>query len=501
MDCQFSWRSALEVQIAMKSLDSVDNMTIVDRLLSCVYRAVTITAVVRNLVARGMIRVTISPLLDSLPIVGAVRVSLLEPPSVSYDVSSMGANPLLIPGLEAWLRGFIEETVMDPFTYPDGVTIDVAKLFGKACDTHLLPQGILCVTVISGTGIPRTDWFGSSDPYIRIWVERSKQQNTSVRANTLSPSWNEEFDMLVYDLDHQRLNLQLYDSESLGPDVLVGEAAIPLSAVEWNMGVAEITVPLDVIYGDRRKKKSAAKRARRGGGQVDRALSSSSYGSGELIVSSPRYQDGLKDGLKAAIKGLGAFAATKPCTVRLKMEYLAFERAHTGDTDDSDVNQVEVTHQGSATTAETLSARAQRFVNGGFLHVHVNRCLNLQSSAQLTKKFKIVVSVIRNEQVVLMREHSKSGLSKSNSSVNPVFDISTDVLLDSETAQDPDTELSVEILVDHYIKKPSSRGKATISMQDIVDAGRLHDRWKLVKEGDEHDRGLVEMTVTYTSTV
>jgi Ca2+-dependent lipid-binding protein len=66
---------------------------------------------VRDLVARGTLRLTLAPLLDSLPVAGAARVCFLEAPAVSYRVSSFGSNPMVVPGLEAWLNCFIREQV------------------------------------------------------------------------------------------------------------------------------------------------------------------------------------------------------------------------------------------------------------------------------------------------------------------------------------------------------------------------------------------------------
>ena len=392
--------------------------------------------------------------------------------------------------------------------------MDVAKLFGATCDTHQMPVGLLCVTVISARGVPKTDIFGLSDPYAKIWIEKSKKQTTTVRSNTLSPVWDEEFDMLVYDLEHQRLNVQLYDSEAIGGDVLIGEAAVPLKSVDWdaNMSV-ELTVPIEVVYGKGRKQgRNEVVRGSNGvnGGGApafeNRAFSSATSGASDLLPRRSSTFDGF-DELKGAVKG--AFRGTKACTVRLKLDYLAFEAPPADHVDDDGSDTGEDTGEAepgdrrspsAAANTAALSARAQRFLNGGFLHVHISRALNLQSSAQLTKKFKLVIRVVRGGEIVISREHSRDGLSKSNSGVNPVFVISTDLLLDSETANDPEANLEVEILVDHFVKRSSSRGKAVIPICDILEEGRIHSRYKLRKV-DQRRAGEVELTLVYTSTV
>lgn len=87
-DIAFSWNSKMEIKLAMKTLDDVGSKSLVDKILSFVYRTVSIKVVVRDLVARGHIRVIAGPLSNSLPIVEAARLCFLEPPAMSYDVSS-----------------------------------------------------------------------------------------------------------------------------------------------------------------------------------------------------------------------------------------------------------------------------------------------------------------------------------------------------------------------------------------------------------------------------
>ena len=179
-DIAFSWNSKMEVKIAMKTLENIGEKSFLDRFLSLIYKTITVKAVVRNLIARGHIRVTLSPLLDSLPVVGGLHVSFLQPPAISYEVSSFGANPLLVPGLESWMGSFISEQVMNPFTYPDGYTIDIRSLLGLEGNgsPQMQPQGILCCTIKSASGVPKTDFFGLCDPYVKVFVKQSEKTST-----------------------------------------------------------------------------------------------------------------------------------------------------------------------------------------------------------------------------------------------------------------------------------------------------------------------------------
>jgi len=131
--------------------------------------------------------------------------------NIVSQVSSLGANPLMLPGLEAWLNSFISEQVMTPFTYPDGVRVNIGDLLGMSVPSgHLHPQGLLAVTVKGATGVPRTDFFGLCDPYVKVYVKKSFANNTSVKSNTLTPIWNEGFEFLVHDVSHQFIHIQLW---------------------------------------------------------------------------------------------------------------------------------------------------------------------------------------------------------------------------------------------------------------------------------------------------
>ena len=50
------------------------------------------------------VRLTLAPLLEQLPVVGAARLSLMGPPDFSYHTSVFGGNPFVLPGVEAWIK-------------------------------------------------------------------------------------------------------------------------------------------------------------------------------------------------------------------------------------------------------------------------------------------------------------------------------------------------------------------------------------------------------------
>ena len=128
-----------------------------------------------------------------------------------------------------------------------------------------------------------------------------------------------------------------------------------------------------------------------------------------------------------------------------------------------------------------LSARALKFLQGGILFVNLNRAVNLtKSTGTITKKFRIVVSVgTRGKDPKYEKIAERTGIGKGLNAKDPVFDQSIDFLIDGDTARHQDTILKIEIYVVHVAKKPRLRGFLVIDFKDIVNSGRLQDRWSL----------------------
>lgn len=74
------------------------------------------------------------------------------------------------------------------------------------------PQGLLEVTIVQATSVPRMDTFGTCDPYCLAWVRETRKLRTGVKSRTLKPSWKETFTFMVHSTQHQDLNLALYDA-------------------------------------------------------------------------------------------------------------------------------------------------------------------------------------------------------------------------------------------------------------------------------------------------
>jgi C2 domain len=237
VDVDFDWVSKMNCIIVMKTLQTNSKRSFVDKVLSVVYKAITIKVVVKNIVARGQMRVIAAPLLSEIPVVGAFRGSFLGPPTISYNVSSFGLSPMFIPGLESWIQSFITNQVLQPFTFPEGLELNIAELFGVAAHPPpVYPKGVLSVIIHKADNIPRMDTFGAgADPYVKLYLTDKLKQRTSVKARTRFPKWEETFDLIVHDEKYQQLTLEIWDSDALSRDDMVGRVVVPLSSSKLDL--------------------------------------------------------------------------------------------------------------------------------------------------------------------------------------------------------------------------------------------------------------------------
>lgn len=55
-----------------------------------------------------------------------------------------------------------------------------------------------------------------------------RKLKTQVKQNTTKPVWNEEFQLLVHEPEHQHLSLHMFDHDVLSVDDEIGRASFPI---------------------------------------------------------------------------------------------------------------------------------------------------------------------------------------------------------------------------------------------------------------------------------
>ncbi len=105
-------------------------------------------------------------------------------------------------------------------------------------------MGNLRVDVLSAEGLPAADSNGKSDPYCKFDLNGVDVFKTKVQKKTLSPVWNEFFEITVPSRIGAKFNVKIYDYDFADKPDFLGAAAIPLEQLEpFRASVLEL--PLD----------------------------------------------------------------------------------------------------------------------------------------------------------------------------------------------------------------------------------------------------------------
>ncbi|KAL8128935.1 hypothetical protein V2J09_018090 [Rumex salicifolius] len=171
-------------------------------------------------------RITLKPLVPTFPCFAKICMSLMEKPHVDFGLKLLGADAMAIPGLYRFVQELIKDQVAEMFLWPKTLEVpilDSSKAMKK-------PVGILNVKIVKATKLMNKDFFGKSDPFVKLKLAEDKlSKKTKVKYNNLNPEWNEDFNLTVKDPKNQALEFHVYDYEKLGNHRKMGMNVVPLS--------------------------------------------------------------------------------------------------------------------------------------------------------------------------------------------------------------------------------------------------------------------------------
>ncbi|PRW61258.1 integral membrane single C2 domain isoform A [Chlorella sorokiniana] len=495
MDFCFTWNSQMEVKLLFYLFPGDDDgggsrggndrkwREALRSLWRLIPRAMLVKIGVRQVVMRGTGRITLSPLLDRLPVVGGARVSLMGPPDFSYRCHVFGGNPFLLPGLEAWLNSFISTTALEPFLFPDGLDV---PLFGAAGQlARQEPEGLLEVHVVEAANLPRMDtWIGKADPYCRLWLRDGAKVSTSVRGRTVNPRWDEHFTLIVHSAAHQVLNLVLYDSDVLMPDEEIGRAVVHLRDLDHSPDAppADLWLPLQQPVTERRRRREAKQRAKeRREGSRRRGTSDGGDSSRGGKLGHARRVRGEEGGAAAAAAKDGPSSSdSEGSEDDPRDDVCVLSRQHTGISSAAEAHAAAAA--GGPGAAEQLrqlgltDSAVPALLRSGVLTVYIEKAEGLSSrmhDAGFTRNIKVKVSV---GDVSKVTERSKVALLHRR---DPVFNEGMELLVDAETATCQDEQVEVEVFIAHNWRRDSFKGRVLIPLQEIVRKRRMRGSWPL----------------------
>ncbi|KAI3901998.1 hypothetical protein MKX01_040401 [Papaver californicum] len=155
-------------------------------------------------------RISLKPLVPTFPFFSNIEVSLMEKPHVDFGLKLLGYDLMAIPGLYRYVQETIRKQVANLYLWPQ--TLEIPILDSSVGATRK-PVGILHVKIVKAVKLLKMDFLGTSDPYVVLSLsgERLPGKKTTVKMKNLNPEWNEDFKLIVKDLETQVLELHVND--------------------------------------------------------------------------------------------------------------------------------------------------------------------------------------------------------------------------------------------------------------------------------------------------
>ncbi|KAJ4707857.1 synaptotagmin-5-like [Melia azedarach] len=123
---------------------------------------------------------------------------------------------------------------------------EIAELVKTATQKKkdVIVRGVLSIIVIAAENLPKVDLMGKADPFVVLALKKAgNKSKTRVAHDTLNPVWNQTFDFVVEDGQHEMLILEVYDHDTFGKDKL-GRCIMTLTRVMME-GEIQDCFPID----------------------------------------------------------------------------------------------------------------------------------------------------------------------------------------------------------------------------------------------------------------
>nr|XP_019960822.1 PREDICTED: synaptotagmin-6 [Paralichthys olivaceus] len=146
-----------------------------------------------------------------------------------------------------------ETNIWRDIQYATSESVDLGEIMFSLC--YLPTAGRLTLTVIKCRNLKAMDITGYSDPYVKVSLicdgRRLKKKKTSIKKNTLNPTYNEAiiFDIPPDSMDHVSLHISVMDYDLVGHNEIIGVMRVGCSAEglsrdHWNEMLAYPRKPI-----------------------------------------------------------------------------------------------------------------------------------------------------------------------------------------------------------------------------------------------------------------
>ncbi|XP_077392042.1 extended synaptotagmin-3 [Festucalex cinctus] len=194
-----------------------------------------ITAGVKGLKLRGMIRVILEPLIGQAPLVGGVTFFFIRRPTLEINWTGM-TNILDSPAFSSLSEGTIMDIIASLMVLPNRMCFPLIDQVKVDQMRFPLPRGVVRVHLVEARDLVAKDTYmlgmvkGKSDPYAKLRVGDRKVKSKTIKEN-LHPRWGETYEFVVHEAPGQELEVELFD-EDADKDDFIGRYHLDLGEVK-----------------------------------------------------------------------------------------------------------------------------------------------------------------------------------------------------------------------------------------------------------------------------
>ncbi|KAK9824188.1 hypothetical protein WJX72_008409 [[Myrmecia] bisecta] len=460
MEYDFHWNGRQSAKLLIKPLPAKMRFAPTP-VVAFLARMFTVKVAIEDIICSGRLRVEGKPLLSTFPVVGAIQASLVEMPKFSFNINVYGGDVTLLPGIETWMNAFIRDQVLRPFILPERVIIPLVP-GGGATDWEHRPRGMLFVQLKGATNVPKMDIFGKCDPFVRLYTRDKRKLKSQVKSRTYHPVWEENFQLLVHEPDHQALTCILYDWDRLSPSDEIGRVVIPVR---------------DLPHAEPQDLELEVK-----------LLPKASKGTRKHQTNLQSVRSGVQDGIRKVASQMGL---NDPCKLCLQVTYFTFS--------DHELRAL-VEDQGPGAPLGRAPAEQGRladspvmnYLKGGVLIIQLRKANDLvrkplrKGGGLLPRRVSVRV------QVGPEKKHSHPGDCRASShSTN--FDETLEFVLGADVAGRQDLMINIEVYDDRL--KSYCMGRVGICLNEVIRRRRWRDTWAL----DDVRHGSLQMDLSWLS--
>ncbi|KAF1382308.1 hypothetical protein PFLUV_G00142410 [Perca fluviatilis] len=183
-----------------------------------------ITAGIKGIKLRGMLRVILQPLIGQAPLVGGITFFFIRRPTLNINWTGM-TNLLDSPAFSSLSEETINDIIASLMVLPNRMCVPLIDQLKMDQMRFPLPRGVVRVHLLEARDLVAMDTYmmglvkDKSDPYATLRVGTRHFKSKTIK-KTLNPTWNEVYEFVAHEAPGQELEMEIYDEDTDKDDFL-----------------------------------------------------------------------------------------------------------------------------------------------------------------------------------------------------------------------------------------------------------------------------------------